>query len=226
MRPVARTARVLVAVVLAGAGLVVGAGPCFACSCVASTPEEKLHDADAAFVGRVVQSTIDAEGTTQTFEVDGVYKGELGPTVEVWAQIGTGVTNSCAVIFAEGDRRALVISRSGGHWMTTGCSLVTEAALTRVAGAPGPPTGTSAPAPRSPAPTVTSSSDGSAVPRWSVPILGALLGIAVIWLALVVASRRERRREPADGTGDGLTGDGATVSPAIGHPGPADDHDA
>jgi hypothetical protein len=177
-------------------------------------------------VGRVVESRVDAEGTTQTFEVDGVYKGELGPTVEVWASIGTGGGSTCAVVFPEGDRRALVLTRSGGRWTTSVCSLVTEAELTRIAGSPSPPTATAAPPPRSPAPNVSSGSDGSAVPRWSVPILGALLGIAVIWMALVLASRRERRREVADGTGDGANGDGATVSPAIGDPGPADGDDA
>ena len=37
------------------------------------TPAKKLDAADAAFVGRVVESSTDAEGTTQVFEVDGVY---------------------------------------------------------------------------------------------------------------------------------------------------------
>ncbi len=222
MRRVARTIRLVVAAAVAAGALIATASPGLACSCVASTAAEKLETAEAAFVGRVVESSTDAEGTTQVFEVDGVYKGALGPTVEVWAQIGTGVMSSCAVVFPEGDRVALVISRSGGRWTTDGCSLVTEAQLTRLAGSPSPPTGTTAPPPSSPTPVVTTASDGRAVPRWSLPILGVLLAIAVIWLTLVLASRRGRR----PGVVPGADGDATQPPPAGGGDPAGEDVDA
>ena len=208
---------------IAGAAIVAGAGPCFACSCAAMTTAAKLRDADAAFVGRVIETATDAEGTTQTFEVDGVFEGELGPTVDVWAEIGTEGGNTCAVVFPEGERRALVLSRSDGHWTTTVCSLVTEEELTRVAGSPRPPTEEAAPPLDSPVPSVTSSSDGGTMPRWSSPILGALVGIAVIWLTLMLASRRERRRAVVAGSDGRQTDDDARNLSTADDQGPAGD---
>ena len=218
MRTVARTVRVLVAVAIAGVALIAGAAPCFACSCAATTTGAKLRDADEAFVGRVIETVTDGEGTTQTFEVDGVFEGELGPTVDVWAASG----DTCAVFFPEAERRALVLTRSEGRWTTSVCSLVTEAALTRVAGPPRPPTEEAAPPPGSPVPSVTSSSDGGgAVARWSTPILGVLVGIAAIWLTLVLMSRRERRRSEGAASEDGGTDDDATILSSADDPGSA-----
>ena len=209
MRRVARPVRLLLALVLAGVGVVAGASPCLACSCASVPPTKLLADADAAFVGEVVETVVDHEGTTQTFEVDGVYKGDLGPTVEVWAQLGGGTINTCHVVFPEGERRALVLERSGGRWSTTSCWLVTEAQLTRIAGAPVPPSGSDTASPSSPSPSAAAglgATTSDPLPGWTVPILGALVGVAVIWVVLVATNRRERRRgvggEAADGMGD------------------------
>ncbi|HEY7478399.1 MAG TPA: hypothetical protein VIB62_09190 [Actinomycetota bacterium] len=203
MNRVARPAGVVLLLMIAGIGVIAGANPCLACSCASTRPAEVLADADAAFVGRAVETRVDDEGTTQVFEVDGVYRGELGPTVEVWAQIGTGVVDSCAVTFPEGERRALVLSRDGGRWTTSICSLITETQLERIVGEPRPPSGPADPPepPASGPPGVVSSARQDGVPPWSILLLGALIAIGGTWLVLTVVSRRRGGGEPE--TGDG-----------------------
>ena len=194
-----RISRAVLLLGLALSGMVAIAPPCLACDCVAMTPKEALRGADAAFVGQVVQDVMTAEGTTQTFEVEGVFKGELGPTVDVWAQIGTEVVDTCAVLYPTGDRVAVLLTDDGdGRWSTQICATITEAALRRLAGPPGEPVAEASPSPPPPPSVVPAGSlDGPAtddgLPAWAVIALGAFVAVAVVGAQIVWAGRRDRR---------------------------------
>jgi hypothetical protein len=190
--------RVLTAALVLGlavTGVLALAAPCLACSCAPSTPEQAFRRADAAFVGRVVNDVMIETGTTQTFEVEQVFKGQLGPTVDVWAQIGTTVVNSCAIVYPTSDRVAVLLYDDGeGHWSAQACSQVTEAELRRVGGPPREPVEQAAPEPDLAAPAEDLRADrGGGLPTWIVIALGAILAVAVVWGQITWAARRDRR---------------------------------
>jgi hypothetical protein len=188
-------ARCVLLLVVTAPAVVSTASPCAACSCAPRSPKQLLRDADAAFVGSVVgQQAIDQTTTVQTFAVRSVFKGPLGPTVDVIEPIGSGGGDMCGVLYGPGEV-AVVLSRQGDGWTTSACSRITVAQLTRVGPSPAHP------APTSPAPTPTAgappTSGGSAV-GWRTGVLGLLAGIAAIAFTLSLASRRDRRAVPGD----------------------------
>jgi hypothetical protein len=196
---------------LAGTFLVVAASPCSACSCAPSTPKELLRRADAAFVGTVVAETMSETGTTQTFEVEGVYRGELGPTVEVWAQIGTSVVNTCAVLFPVGDRVAVLLERDErGRWQTSACSIVEPSDLEALAGPVRPPgaASTSPDGPASPGGRPSTTGDEEGLPAWAVIVIGAGLALAAIGGQVAWAARRDRRERRVGADGPVVGADG------------------
>jgi hypothetical protein len=188
-----------------GATLVLAA-PCLACSCVPSTPAVALRRADAAFIGRVVNGVMTDTGTTQTFEVDQVFKGELSSTVDVWAEVGTRVVNTCSVLYPAGDPVAVLLFEVDGRWTSQACSYVTPAELRDAGGPPrepieaAPPSEEGGGAPGD----IGSPPPGSAGPSPGVVIaLGALLAVAVIGAQVVWTARRDRRETaPEDGAQD------------------------
>jgi hypothetical protein len=182
--------------------VVSAASPCAACSCAPRSPERVFRDADAAFVGSVVdEQVIDPTTTLQTFEVRSVFKGALGPTVNVIAPIGSGGGSTCAVLYGPGEV-AVILHREGDGWTTDACSQITARQLHRLAPSPAHPSA-------SPVATPTVSEvpapGGSAGVGWPTAIVGLLAGIAVIAATLAFATRRERG-SPSDGaetSGDG-----------------------
>jgi hypothetical protein len=181
-------------VLLAAPAVVLNASPCSACSCVPQTPKRLLRDADAAFVGTVIdEQAIDPVTTVQTFDVEGVFKGTLGPTVQVIAPIGPGGGNTCGVLYARDTRVAVILHRQGDGWTSDLCSFVELSDLEKVASSPvaprAEPSGSGSPTPVAPA----SSGSGHGL-GWGTAVLGLLLAVAVIALALSLGGRRERGR--------------------------------
>lgn len=88
MRPL----RILLAALVAAlTTVVVTAGPSFACSCASAGPADFVERAEVVVTGTVTQVTpppqkgviSSADPTTYVFDVDQVYKGESGTTLEV-----------------------------------------------------------------------------------------------------------------------------------------------
>ena len=187
--------RAVLALALAAAGLFWSAAPCLACSCVPSSPGQMLRRADAAFIGRVVNDVMTPTGTTQTFAVEEVYEGELGFTVDVWAQIGTEVVNTCSVLYPRDDRVAvLLFEDQEGRWTAQACAHVTPAELRAVAGTPYEPVATSSP---TPAPGIrgdlVGDSEAAEPSAWTVIVLGTALALAAIGLQIAWSARLDRR---------------------------------
>ncbi len=191
-----RISRAVLVLGLALSGALASTSPCLACSCVPSTPEKMLRRADAAFIGAVVNDVMTATGTTQTFQVDEVFKGELGSTVEVWAQVGTEVVNSCSVLYPTGDRVAVLLFDDGeGRWTTQACAHVTQAELRKVGGPAREPVETSSPEPEVAAPVGDlGAGDGeAAMPTWAVVAIGAVVALVLVAGQIAWAARRDRR---------------------------------
>jgi hypothetical protein len=207
--------KILALLIVSCSTLVVTASPCLACGCTARTPRQILRQSDAAFVGRVVdQRAVDAQTTVQTFQVEGVYKGLLGPSVDVVAHLGAGGGSDCAVLFPEGTNVAVMLRHEGDAWTTDGCSLLTWAQLRRAGPPPSPPlpqvSGSATPTAIEAAPSAPAA--GSSGLRWQAAVAGALLGIAAIALVLSHESRRAARARP-DPPGDPDAGAGGAEPP-------------
>jgi hypothetical protein len=200
-----QVARASVVLVMLGPALVLSASPCVACSCMPRTPEQLLRHADAAFVGEVVdQQVIDEVTTVQTFRVRGVFKGTLGPTVQMIAPLGSGGGSSCGILYGAGEV-AVILHRLGDGWTTDACSRITTAQLARVAPSPEPPepSGSS-----TPIVTVAPARDAPGGLGWQAVVLGLLVGVAAIALALSLGGRRDRASvsspgDPVEPPGEG-----------------------
>jgi hypothetical protein len=187
-------ARCVLLVLLAVPAVVSAASPCAACSCVPRSPERVFRLADAAFVGSVVdQQVIDPTTTVQTFEVRSVYKGPLGPTVDVIAPIGSGGGSTCAVLYGPGEV-AVILYRRGDGWTTDACSRITPEQLNRLAPSPAHPSPSRV---ATPTVDVVPAAGGPGV-GWPTAILGLFAGIAAIAATLALATRREREPAAAD----------------------------
>jgi hypothetical protein len=201
-------ARCVLLVFLAVPAVVSAAQPCAACSCAPRSPERAFRDADAAFVGSVVdQQAIDPTTTVQTFEVRSLFKGPLGPTVNVIAPIGSGGGSTCGVLYGPGEV-AVILYRDGDGWTTDACSRITVEQLRRLAAPPTHP---------SPSPVATPSAivapvTGRGRVGWPTAILGLLAGIAAIAATLALATRRHRHPTAAGPARDGASTDDASAS--------------
>ena len=197
MRPLLK---ILALLIVSCSTLVATASPCLACGCTPRTPRQIFRRSDAAFVGRVVdERAVDADTTVQTFHVEGVYKGLLGPSVDVVAHIGAGGGSDCGILFPEGTSVAVMLQQEGDAWTTDGCSLVTLAQLRQVAPSPSPPlpapSGSATPTTVVAAPASPPSAGRSGV-SWQAVVAGALHAIAAIAFVLSRESRRAARTRP------------------------------
>lgn len=124
----------LVAVTLfVGVSHIASAPPAFACSCVAiSDPAAAVANADAAFVGRLVEirertdaGRNDSENTGRMvenrFEVEAVIKGEIAAFVVVVAPAGG---SSCGLEIGVGERAGLLLRREAEQWQSSLCSKI------------------------------------------------------------------------------------------------------
>ena len=213
-------ARLSVVVLLAAPAVFLTATPCSACTCVPRTPKQLLHHADAAFVGAVVaEQQVDPTTTVQTFAVRGVFKGALGPSVNVIEPIGSGGGNTCGIAYPRGTRVAVVLHRQGDGWTTDSCSLVSVTDLEAVAPSPLPPRPGPSP---SALPTVPPlPPEASHGLGWQAVVLGLLVGVAGIALALSLGGRSERtHRSAAPGRVEAEGPDEPPAEPPADRPGP------
>lgn len=180
---------------LASMGVLVAAPPCLACSCAPSTPQRSFRGAEAAFIGTVVRDTMVAKGTTQTFEVDQVFKGELASRTDVWTEIGTEWVSSCAVLFPTGEPVALLLWKDEqGRWTTSSCSQITVAELRRVGGEPREPATAPSPDVALPVGDLGAGDDeGAGLPAWVVVAIGAIVAVVLVGGQIAWAGRRDRR---------------------------------
>jgi hypothetical protein len=167
--------------------VVLAAAPASACSCAQVSADQILADADYAFVGRVVEEDVRSsdQNTVQTFAVERVAKGDVGPTFRLVAQIGPWGANSCAVLFPHDKRVGVTVFRSAtGSYSTSGCSQIDPDALLELADGGRPPSATGA----SGVPAVPETVLG--LPPWVAALgLGVFFVVAV---ALIVVARRRQ----------------------------------
>ena len=122
-------------VALAGLAL---AGDSRACVCGDAPIEERLDEADAAVVGRVVSDAVlDLEGGPPsrrlTVRVEQRVKGDVDETLFVLAPRGT----DCDVEIPLEKTTGLLLTRTrGGEWFASACSLVAPGELVAAAGEP------------------------------------------------------------------------------------------
>jgi hypothetical protein len=113
------------------------AGPAQACVCAALPLSERLDDADAAVVGRVVRERAgEMKGAPQrllTFEVDQRVKGDVEKTLVVRSPAQT----DCDLVVPEDEAVGLLLTRGpDGSWLGTACSVVDAGQLVAAGGAP------------------------------------------------------------------------------------------
>jgi MYXO-CTERM domain-containing protein len=125
----------LVLVALAGLTL---AGDSRACVCGDAPIEERLDDADAAVVGRIVSDTAwEPEGGPSsrrlTVRVEQRVKGEVDETLSVLAPSGT----DCDVEIPLEKTTGFLLTRTrDGEWFASACSLVAPGELVAAGGEP------------------------------------------------------------------------------------------
>jgi hypothetical protein len=112
-----------------------------ACTCVASSLEDRLDDADAAFVGEVLREReTDVRGAPQklyTFEVHQQVKGDLPDDLEVRSPPECDIRGEGAPAPAEDGSIGLLVTRSpDGVWLASACSVVAPEELVTVGGEP------------------------------------------------------------------------------------------
>lgn len=105
--------------------------------CIDAPMEQRLDDADAAVVGRVVaERGGDLNGAPQlylTVEVEQRVKGDVERTIEVRSPSGT----DCDVIVPRDESIGLLLTNTpGGTWFATSCSVVSPGQLVVEGGEP------------------------------------------------------------------------------------------
>lgn len=131
----------LAALVTLGLALVVAplalAGDAAACVCASTPLEERLDDADAAVVARLVDVK---EGLSfparrvLTFDVEQRVKGDVSGTIDVRSPSGT----DCDLDLREGEVVGLLLTQEPADpgWFATACSVVDPGALVAEGGEP------------------------------------------------------------------------------------------
>jgi hypothetical protein len=113
------------------------ASPAAACVCVDAPLSERLDDADAALIGRVVSERQgQLNGAPQRLlgvEVDQRVKGDVERTLEVRSPSGS----DCDVIVPKDEAIGLLLTRSpDGAWLASACSVVEPGPLVAEGGEP------------------------------------------------------------------------------------------
>jgi MYXO-CTERM domain-containing protein len=106
--------------------------------CVEATVEERLDDADAAVIGRIVSdvpSTAEGGASARLLRVavEQRVKGDIGDTLLVEAPNGT----SCDLTIETDTTTGLLLTRQpDGDWFASACSVVTPGELVAAGGEP------------------------------------------------------------------------------------------
>jgi MYXO-CTERM domain-containing protein len=114
------------------------AGDAYACACIQATVQERLDQADAAVVGRVVSDAPyelerGAQARRLEVAVEQRVKGDLGDTVFVVVPSGTDCDVDIALETTTG---LLLARRPDGQWFASLCSIVTPGELVAAGGEP------------------------------------------------------------------------------------------
>lgn len=135
-------ARTAIALAVAALALAAATTNAAACSCFHGDPRKMLVDADAAFVGRLVEQPSRSSSSTAlvpyAFEVDRAIKGRLPRRIEVY---GSASSASCGIEAPVGQPIGLYLSREGGRWHSSLCQQVSPADLLAAARPLPAPTG-------------------------------------------------------------------------------------
>lgn len=113
------------------------ASPASACVCANEPLSERLDDADAAVVGRVVaERKGDLKGDPQLFltvDVEQRVKGDVERTIQVRSPYGS----DCDVVVPKDEPVGLLLTRApDGTWLATACSVVQPGPLVAEGGEP------------------------------------------------------------------------------------------
>ena len=113
------------------------ASPASACVCANEPLSERLDDADAAVVGRVVaERKGDLKGDPQLFltvDVEQRVKGDVERTIQVRSPYGS----DCDVVVPKDEPVGLLLTRApDGTWLATACSVVEPGPLVAEGGEP------------------------------------------------------------------------------------------
>ena len=117
--------RLLVLGLIATVLVVTRAGEASACSCASITPSVALDEADAAFVGTLIDrpgsETTFVEDAPYTFEVESWVKGDFGSEVVVHAP---NQGSACGIEAPVGERVGLFVSEQSGVLTSNLCAMV------------------------------------------------------------------------------------------------------
>jgi hypothetical protein len=113
------------------------ATPASACVCANEPLSDRLDNADAAVVGRVVaERTGDLKGAPQLFltvDVEQRVKGDVERTIQVRSPYGS----DCDVVVPKDEPVGLLLTRApDGAWLATACSVVEPGPLVAEGGEP------------------------------------------------------------------------------------------
>ena len=117
-------------------GALVFAGGAFACVCIEATVDERLDDADAALIGRIVSDeAVEVNGAPArrlTVAVEQRVKGDLDDMVLVRAPSET----DCDIEVPLEETTGLLLTRVQDGWFASLCSVVTPGELVAAGGEP------------------------------------------------------------------------------------------
>lgn len=118
-------------------GALATSGDAGACACADSPLSQRLDDADAAIVGRVVAEHLGrTRGVPQlllTVDVDQRVKGDVADTIVVRSPSGS----DCDLRVATDEATGLLLTRApGGAWLASACSVVPPGQLVAEGGEP------------------------------------------------------------------------------------------
>jgi hypothetical protein len=212
--------RVLVAGAIVAGAVLTQAQPAFACTCGPLPARRLIRQADATVAGHVVdEQVVDPTHTRSLLAVDGVYRGDVGASLVLVANIGPGGANSCSVLYPVGSSvdPLLLTIREDGAYEIMPCALVSLDEIRAVLGAPlPPPEGAVVPFDEPPPPAVVPSSvpDVGGGLAWPAVAGGLILAIALIALTVRRSSRGRVPAPPVVDEHDGHAGDPTGASPS------------
>jgi hypothetical protein len=141
------------------------AGDALACTCAAAPPRQQLDSADAAFVGRLVDTRPAASGeSVYVFVVDNVVKGDLERRIEVLSPASGA---ACGFELARDEATGILVDRRGDDWIGGLCGQMAVGELVEASRARDEP-----------------------LVNWG----GAVVGTIVVALGALLLVRRLRRR--------------------------------
>jgi hypothetical protein len=173
-------------------------GRAVACACALRDASHVIAGADAIVAGHVVADA--AAGPTRTMSslaIDGVYEGDVGPTVTLSTEIGPAGASDCAVLYPVGSEVDPVVlqERPDGTYVVDACAMPVVRQVAKALGVAHPPQADGPPAVPLPSP-VEAPPPAAAPPAgsaqhvsWPAVLAGALIGVGLIAWAIRKTAR-------------------------------------